>query len=183
MPNPAQPTNRREQAPKQPQKVEDIFNFQKKERERAPAREVQEQPLEKKETIRETEAERTAEKRTEDETSRRQYVPPASQTDIQKEQKSQELAAIENILSDHLDELFIEMTPDQQVAFKNKGEETAQKIEVLLQQTKVKAKEVLQLIKEWLKLIPGVNKFFLEQEAKIKTDRIFNLHDKKHNQT
>jgi len=27
----------------------------------------------------------------------------------------------------------------------------------------------------WLKLIPGVNKFFLEQEAKIKTDEVLKL--------
>jgi hypothetical protein len=28
---------------------------------------------------------------------------------------------------------------------------------------------------QWLKLLPGVNRFFLEQEAKIKTDRIIHL--------
>jgi hypothetical protein len=33
-------------------------------------------------------------------------------------------------------------------------------------------KKILALIRDWLKLIPGVNRFFLEQEAKIKTDKI-----------
>ena len=40
---------------------------------------------------------------------------------------------------------------------------------------RVKVKRVLELIYEWLKTIPGVNKFFLEQEAKIKTDEIMEL--------
>ena len=37
---------------------------------------------------------------------------------------------------------------------------------------KVKVRDVVHLIREWLLVIPGVNAFFLEQEAKIKTDRI-----------
>jgi len=31
------------------------------------------------------------------------------------------------------------------------------------------------LIKKWLLLIPGVNKYFLEQEAKIKADEIVKM--------
>jgi len=31
---------------------------------------------------------------------------------------------------------------------------------------------------DWLKILPGVNKFFLEQEAKIKTDKILALKNK-----
>ena len=41
-----------------------------------------------------------------------------------------------------------------------------------------KAKKIFQLILEWLKLLPGINRFFLEQEAKIKTDRIIHLNQK-----
>ena len=32
----------------------------------------------------------------------------------------------------------------------------------------------MSLIREWLKVIPGINKFFLEQTVKIKTDKIIN---------
>jgi len=40
---------------------------------------------------------------------------------------------------------------------------------------KIKARKVLHLIRDWLKIIPGINKYFLEQEAKIKTDKIIEL--------
>jgi hypothetical protein len=33
-------------------------------------------------------------------------------------------------------------------------------------------KKIVQAIVEWLKLVPGINKFFIKQTAKIKTDKI-----------
>ena len=44
-----------------------------------------------------------------------------------------------------------------------------------MKSTKVKVKKILKLILEWLRILPGINRFFLEQEAKIKTDRIIQL--------
>ncbi len=82
-------------------------------------------------------------------------------------------------LKKNLDELFLTMTPQEQMTFKKKGEETAEKVNELLKETKIKVGEILDLIKEWLKIIPGVNKFFIEQEAKIKTDRLLNLRERK----
>lgn len=79
---------------------------------------------------------------------------------------------IEEILSEDLTDLFLNMNPEQQEEFRAKGEETASKIRVLLSSAKVGVKKILALITDWLRLIPGVNKFFLEQEAKIKTDKI-----------
>jgi hypothetical protein len=58
------------------------------------------------------------------------------------------------------------------------GEETVEKINSLLDKTKIKIGKIINLIKKWLKIIPGINQFFLEQEAKIKTDKIINLKDK-----
>lgn len=83
---------------------------------------------------------------------------------------------IEKIMEDGLKEAFQELTPVQAQEFKIKGEETAIKIQQLLKSTHVKVKKVFQLLFEWLKLLPGVNRFFLEQEAKIKTDKIIALH-------
>ena len=82
---------------------------------------------------------------------------------------------IEKIMEDGLGEAYQRLSPVAKQEFKIKGEETATKIRELLQNTHVKAKKILQLILEWLKLLPGVNRFFLEQEAKIKTDRIIGL--------
>jgi len=87
--------------------------------------------------------------------------------------KSESLIQIEKILEEDLGEIYLKMTPSERLAFKAKGEETATKIEQLLKKAKVAGRKILKLIIAWLKLIPGVNKFFLEQEAKIKVDRLF----------
>lgn len=79
---------------------------------------------------------------------------------------------VENILAHDLESYYQKLTPEEQKIFRAKGEETAGKIVQLLEQAKLKIKKIWRLIKDWLKLLPGVNKFFLEQEAKIKTDQI-----------
>lgn len=86
--------------------------------------------------------------------------------------QSEEMAEIERILSDGLEDIYLELPPAAQAQFRLKGEETAAKVLTLLQQAKVQVDKVLAAIRDWLKIIPGVNKFFLEQEAKIKTDRL-----------
>lgn len=83
--------------------------------------------------------------------------------------------AIDDILSAGLHEMFLQMSPVKQKEFKQVGEETVVKIVGLLDKTKVKIDKIIDLIRKWLKIIPGVNKFFLEQEAKIKADRILKL--------
>ncbi len=85
------------------------------------------------------------------------------------------LGKIEDVLSADLTDVFLGMSPDKQAEFKRTGEETAGKIRVMLEGAKVNAKKIFSLIREWLKLIPGVNRFFLEQEAKIRTDKILKL--------
>lgn len=90
----------------------------------------------------------------------------------------QRAAAIDSILSEGLNEIFLQMKEQEQKEFKKKGEETVAKINVLLSQTKVKVNKIISLIREWLKMIPGVNKFFLEQEVKIKADKILKIKDK-----
>lgn len=85
---------------------------------------------------------------------------------------------IEELMSEDLEKVYANMNEAQKKAFREEGEKTAGKIEKLIQHVKVKTKKILDLIRHWLKLIPGVNKFFLEQEAKIKTDRILKLKNK-----
>jgi hypothetical protein len=70
------------------------------------------------------------------------------------------------------------MSPQEQANFKKVGEETVVKINKLLLETKVKVNKIVALIRKWLKLIPGVNKFFLEQEVKIKADKIMRIKNK-----
>lgn len=84
---------------------------------------------------------------------------------------------IEKIMEDGLADIFLNLEPDKQNEFKIKGEQTANDINKLLNQVKVKANKIIELIKKWLSLIPGVNRFFIEQEAKIKTDKIMKLRE------
>ena len=92
--------------------------------------------------------------------------PPiiSSQTKVEKD--------IEGILAKGLDNVFLSMDASTQQEFKKKGEKTSQAIVVLLQKTKLKVKKIINLIVSWLKIIPKVNKYYIEQEAKIKTEEI-----------
>jgi len=85
---------------------------------------------------------------------------------------------VEGILAQGLEEAYQKLTPAKQLEFKKVGEATASKIALLLKSAKVRVKEIFNLILKWLKVIPGLNKFFLEQEAKIKADRILALKSK-----
>jgi len=86
--------------------------------------------------------------------------------------------AVEFIMEDGLDDLYIKMDSLDQQKFKEKGEETANLIMALISKSKVDIKKIFELIKNWLKMIPGVNQFFLEQAAKIKTDKIMAVKNK-----
>jgi hypothetical protein len=89
---------------------------------------------------------------------------------------------IEQIMEDGLGDLYNTMNYREQMAFKAKGEETAKSIfQLVYHKSKINVKKIIKLIRNWLKLIPRVNKFFLEQETKIKADKIIALaeNDKK----
>lgn len=87
--------------------------------------------------------------------------------------------AVEKILSAGLGSTYQALDPATQAKFKQVGEETAGKIIVLLQATKVQVKKIIDLIVNWLRIIPRVNDYFLEQEAKIKADRLLRLRSAK----
>jgi len=82
---------------------------------------------------------------------------------------------IDGILSEGLTDVFLNMDASKQKLFKEEGEKTVLKIKEVLSHTRFKVKKVIELIKNWLKIIPGVNRYFLEQEAKIKADKIIKL--------
>lgn len=103
------------------------------------------------------------------------FTPIPSISDSQRKQ----FDAIDNILSEGLGEVFLKMKPEEQKIFKKKGEETVNKINELLNQAKVKINKIVSLIRQWLSMVSGINKFFLEQEVKIKSDKILRLKDKR----
>ncbi len=85
---------------------------------------------------------------------------------------------VEKILEEGVSDSYARLSPIAKQEFKLKGEATARKVSALLRATHIKAKKIFQLILAWLKLLPGINHFFLEQEAKIKTDRVIQLNQK-----
>lgn len=102
-------------------------------------------------------------------------VPPApAPAPPPKDPMTQE---IEAVLSDDLEAFYKNLPPDQKKKFKEAGERTAKSIREMMQKGKLHVRKVVDLIRNWLKLIPGVNKFFLEQEVKIKTDKILAIEE------
>ncbi|MBI2485166.1 hypothetical protein HYW18_03405 [Candidatus Uhrbacteria bacterium] len=83
--------------------------------------------------------------------------------------------AIEGVLEEDLGEVYGHMDPETQKVFRAKGEEVAGRLRVMMAGAKLSLRKVIGMIRGWLQMIPGVNKFFLEQEAKIKTDKIHEL--------
>ena len=82
---------------------------------------------------------------------------------------------VENILEQDLEQIYFSMDENTKEVFKQKGEQAAQEIIKLIQTAKATFKKVFKLIVSWLKIISGVNQFFLEQEAKIKADKILQI--------
>lgn len=101
-----------------------------------------------------------------------QPAPPAQAQPLP---KSGTLLKIEGILAEDLKEIYASMDEPAKRQFRAEGERVAGKIELIIQQVKVKVKKILDLIRIWLTMIPGVNKYFIEQETKIKLDKIMAL--------
>jgi len=96
-------------------------------------------------------------------------VAPALPATKELEQK------VDSILSAGLEETYKKLDPATQQKFRVEGEKTAHAITLLLQSSKIQIKKIVELIIAWLRIIPGVNRFFLEQEAKIKADKLLHL--------
>ena len=92
--------------------------------------------------------------------------------------KSPTLKDVEDLLTEDLTDIYQSMTPQEQIAFRKKGEEVAHSIEKLVVTFRATTRKVLDLIRSWLAMIPRVNRYFLEQESKIKTDEIMKLQKK-----
>jgi hypothetical protein len=82
---------------------------------------------------------------------------------------------VERILEDGLGEYIPDMPGEAREKFIKKGGEVAGQVSIMVRSLNVQVKRVVDLIKDWLLTIPGVNRYFIEQEAKIKTDRIVDL--------
>jgi hypothetical protein len=82
---------------------------------------------------------------------------------------------VEKILEEGLGELYAALPDSAKPKFREKGEHAAIEIAAMVRSLKFKVRKALELIRDWLLTIPSVNKFFLEQEAKIKVDKLADL--------
>lgn len=105
-------------------------------------------------------------------------APAAAPTAVTADEARRKYEAIEKVLEEDLGEIYNNLTPAEQKLFKMKGEEAARNIfKLVYHQAKVKVKKIIKAIRSWLKSVPGINKYFLEQEAKLKADKIVKLAD------
>ncbi|MBN1585536.1 hypothetical protein JW899_04185 [Candidatus Uhrbacteria bacterium] len=82
---------------------------------------------------------------------------------------------LERVLEDGLTDIYLSMPKPQRQAFRVEGERVASRLRQAIDSTRIRASEILETITAWLRMIPGINRWFLEQEAKIKTDRVIQL--------
>jgi len=104
----------------------------------------------------------------------------AAQPIKKKIEKSETRKEIEEILAEDLEEVYASLPAQARVKFRIEGEKAAAKVELLLKHAKLALVELIKVIREWLLVLPGVNRFFVEQEAKIKADKLIVLHKGKH---
>ena len=86
--------------------------------------------------------------------------------------KDKVLTDLEGILAERLAEIYNQLPENKRAEFKAKGEEVSTKIRTMIVTAKVKAHQILKMIAGWLGIIPNVNVYFLQQEAKIKLDKV-----------
>lgn len=82
---------------------------------------------------------------------------------------------VEKILEDGLGDLYASLPDSAKPLFKKKGEEVASEIATMTRTLKVQLSRLIRLIRDWLLTVPKVNRYFLEQEAKIKADKVLEL--------
>lgn len=95
------------------------------------------------------------------------------------ERKSEELLAVESVLSQGLGGIFQTLSPDKQRVFKERGEELAARlVKAAHLAATAFARRAYAWIRSWLTLLPGVSAAFVAQESKIKTDALMELSQK-----
>ena len=91
------------------------------------------------------------------------------------ETKDKYRVRVERALEQNLWDLYFALPQGAREKFKAEGETAAMALRDAIEGKRVRPNQVLRPILRWLKTIPKVNPYFLEQEAKIKTDMVMNL--------
>lgn len=89
--------------------------------------------------------------------------------------KDETTVNVERVMEEGLGQTYSKLSEKDKIRFKQEGERVVREVSGMIRSLKVQADRVLKLIRKWLSIIPGVNKWFMAQEAKIKTDRLVAL--------
>lgn len=98
-------------------------------------------------------------------------ITQVSKPEIKPEKDSMTMK-IEAVLEEGVENDFKNMSPQQQAAFMHEGEELAERLKAMRESGKFDAGLANKQITRWLRGIPDVSALFLEQAAKIKTDKL-----------
>lgn len=99
-------------------------------------------------------------------------APVAKAAGVPVPTKDQELQMVERVLEKGLLNTYLEMPPAERERFKTAGEQTATQLRALFEKKGVRPRQIHDPIVTWLKTIPKVNHYYLDQAAKIKTDGV-----------
>jgi hypothetical protein len=112
-----------------------------------------------------------------------EILPIPTSEAVSRMEKDQVTVEVEKILEEGLAEHWKTMPEALKPMFKQKGEQVAKAISQMIKQSitndlemkgakELDVADVMELVLEWLRMLPRTNKYWLEQEAKIKTDRL-----------
>lgn len=104
------------------------------------------------------------------------------ESEVSPEQKEVSLEDIEQVLQMGLEGMYKDFPDSKKQEFKSKGEVTAQRAFDLLNRSHPKPGKITKMIKSWLSTAPDLSDFFVEQEAKTKTDKLMHIINKDHEQ-
>jgi hypothetical protein len=132
--------------------------------------EVEEIPEVKEERIEETVIVEAQEK------SGKVVIPPSIQESVTAAASRDPLfIEVERELEDGLWDVYRELSPTLRSRFRAEGERIARLVRNGIASGQLTAKKLIEMIINWLRMIPHVNKWFLRQEAKIKADALMQL--------
>lgn len=107
-------------------------------------------------------------------------APPRAPVAAPKPPKEPLLIEVEEVLTENIADIYKQLPEQKKALFRRTGEQVAAQITQMMKSGIMQIKKVLGWIRTWLMIIPGVNQFFLEQEAKIKSDKINELFLRQH---
>jgi hypothetical protein len=108
-----------------------------------------------------------------------QLQQQAAPIPVKEQSRDPLLIEVEGKLSDGLWDAYKSMHPAQRSKFKAEGERVAAYARDGIKAGKLAAEKLLDMIVNWLRMIPRVDRWFLVQDAKIKTDALMRMAENK----